>query len=485
MSDARALLTRISALRQRLEHAQGLLSQASSAAADPDTPDRLEREVADGMRAQALLDSSLRQIAGALTEEIIRPTQLTGRARRALEKGYELVGRLRQLGDDPIINGADADDPLPLGVRAAAAMTETAVRLVQAFPDAPSAQLRLSEGLDGILAAIADRVGTLAAAVAQRRQERERVETLAYLLAGLHGGPGLALDPFTALGESVLADARQGAPLRFLDAGPPPVTGDPTAARAWQVRQVASHSLTVAQVIARLARHAPEWRGQPAAPVLAALLHDAGLLGIPVTILAQPGPLTDGQRRAIEGHARAGAELVARQLPAAADLGDVIASHHERLDGTGYPAGLRAHQVPALSRLLAVADVYGAMACARPHRPAFDPRTALTDTLLLADRGLLDRTAAEGLLHLAFYPVGSVVELTDGSVGKVVATHAPIGDPHLPARPVLALLADGQGRLLPAPQHVDLAQSEGRSVVRTLPAAQRRQLLGWRYPEAA
>src|SRR5205085_669705 len=245
--------------------------------------------------------------------------------------------------------GAEADDPLAQGVRAAAAMTETAVRLVQAFPDAPSAQLRLSEGLEGILAAIADRIGALAAAVAQRRQERERVETLAYLLAGLHGGP-----------------------------------------------------------------------------VLAALLHDAGLLGIPVTILAQPGPLTDGHRRAIEGHARAGAELVARQLPAAADLGDVIASHHERLDGTGYPAGLRGHQVPALSRLLAVADVYGAMACPRPHRPAFDPRTALTDTLLLADRGLLDRTAAEGLLHLAFYPVGSVVELTDGSVGKVVATHAPV-----------------------------------------------------------
>src|SRR5205814_2892974 len=126
MSDARALLTRISALRQRLEHAQGLLHQASSAA-DPDTPDRLERDVADGTRAQAPLDSSLRQIAGALTEEIIRPTQLTARARRALEKGYELVGRLRQLGGDPIVSGADADDPLPLGVRAAAAMTETAV----------------------------------------------------------------------------------------------------------------------------------------------------------------------------------------------------------------------------------------------------------------------------------------------------------------------------------------------------------------------
>ena len=50
-------------------------------------------------------------------------------------------------------------------------------------------------------------------------------------------------------------------------------------------------------------------------------------------------------------------------------------------------------------------------------------RTALTDTLLLADRGALDRHCAERLLHLSFYPVGSVVELADGAVGLVVATH--------------------------------------------------------------
>ena len=64
------------------------------------------------------------------------------------------------------------------------------------------------------------------------------------------------------------------------------------------------------------------------------------------------------------------------------------------------------------------------MASARPHRPATDPRTALTDCLLLAEQGLLDRDFTEYLLALGFYPVGTVVELTDGRLGVVAAAHS-------------------------------------------------------------
>src|SRR5262249_55769253 len=119
----------------------------------------------------------------------------------------------------------------------------------------------------------------------------------------------------------------------------------------------------------------------------------------------------------------------------------------------------------------------------RPYRPAYDPRTALTDTLLTAEGGGLDRRHAERLLQLSFYPVGSVVELADGAVGLAVATHLVRRDMTTPSRPGLALVTDDQGQLLPAPRHVDLAACEGRSIVRTLPPARRRQVLGRRYPE--
>src|SRR5262245_13120744 len=190
MSDTRGLLKRITALRQRLDQAQGMLQEAGATAAkllsqtaSADLPDRLEQEVATGARVQALLDSSLRQIADVLDGgDGIRPTHLTAKVRRLLERGRELVHRLRRLADDRLLPD-DVDDPLVQGVRSAAAMLESALRFVQAFPDSPSAQLRLGEGLDGLLGAIADRIAAATAAATQRRQDAERVATLAQLLA--------------------------------------------------------------------------------------------------------------------------------------------------------------------------------------------------------------------------------------------------------------------------------------------------------------
>ena len=109
----------------------------------------------------------------------------------------------------------------------------------------------------------------------------------------------------------------------------------------------------------------------------------------------------------------------------------------------------------------------------------------LADTLLLAEQGGLDRHQAERLLQLSFYPVGSLVELADGCVGLVVATPTGRRDLNAPARPVLELLTDEQGQFLPVVQHLDLSQAESRSIVRLLPAGERRTLLGRRYPELA
>jgi hypothetical protein len=89
------------------------------------------------------------------------------------------------------------------------------------------------------------------------------------------------------------------------------------------------------------------------------------------------------------------------------------------------------------------------------------------------------------LLHLSFYPVGSVVELSDGAVGLVVATRQGRRDLNTPARPVVAVLTDAQGQVLPAPRHIDLAETEGPSILRGLPAAERRERLGRRYPDLA
>jgi HD-GYP domain-containing protein (c-di-GMP phosphodiesterase class II) len=207
------------------------------------------------------------------------------------------------------------------------------------------------------------------------------------------------------------------------------------------------------------------------------------MLNVPPEMLAGARPLDDEARRLIEAHCRVGAGLAARLLPNGSWLAEAVAAHHERLDGTGYPDGLRELQLSSLVRLLAVCDVYTALCSPRPHRPARETRTALTDTLLLAEQGKLDRVQAEHLLQLSFYPAGTVVELAEGNVAVVLATHGTYRDLNAPSRPVLAVLTDRQGRPLALPRYVDLGQCEGHSIVRTLAPEERRRVLGKRYPE--
>ncbi len=484
MTETQTLLGKIAALRQRLEQAQGLANEAGSAAAalaggDGGRLEVLQRKAAAGAEHDALVDVALHQLGdsdGAPTK--VLPTQLTARARRVIERGRELLARLRPLADhleseaqSPQRPGAD---PLARLYRETAAMTDSTLRMVQAFPNAPSAQLKLCEGLEAILQVVAQRVGVLTGAVAQRRLWSERVDTLAALLTALVNGEAADLRPYTALAEALIAEAVDGLPLRFQH-----------AAAEEPARFVACHSLTVAQVAARVVRHDPELRPRTLEAVLAALVHDVGMLRVPGDVLTRPGPLDDAGRRAVEGHARLSADLARRLLPDATWLAEATAAHHERLDGTGYPGGLREVQVSSLARLLAVCDTYAALCSPRPHRPARETRTALTDTLLLAESGALDKGHAERLLQLSFYPVGSAVEMADGAVGVVVATHLGRRDLNTPARPVVALLTDSQGRPLAAPLHLDLAQCESRSIVRSLPASERRELLGGPYPEWA
>jgi HD domain len=479
MSDTRVLLSKIAALRQRLDRLPESGASWPRLEPLPEGARQVENRLAAAAGYGTLLDGSFRQLADAPTalgEPAALPLRLTARAHRLLQLGRELLGQLRILGEffGPV---SDGTDPLAERYRQTVAVADTALRCVQAYPDSAAAQLRLCEGLEATLGGVAEQIAALHATVARRRREAGRVAALADLLQAMEAGKPAKLEHFVRIAEALLAEARDTVPLRFLLAEWP---DDGDAARL-----VARHCLTVAQVVARLVERDTDLRGQAIEAILAALIHDVGMLRVPREILAHTGPLDEGQRRMVEAHARIGGELVLKQLPDAGWLAEVTASHHERADGTGYPLGLRETQIPLLARLLAVCDIYAALCSARPQRGPLEPRTALTDTLVLADKGALDRSCAERLLHLSFYPAGSVVELADGATGLVVAMHPSRGDLHMPARPVVALLTNAQGQPLPVPQYLDLAACESRSIVRALVPAERRRVLGLRYAHLA
>jgi putative two-component system response regulator len=100
-----------------------------------------------------------------------------------------------------------------------------------------------------------------------------------------------------------------------------------------------------------------------------AILHDIGKISTPDAILDKPGPLTPGEYEVVKRHPAEGARIV-ESLRSARDVVPLIRWHHERMDGKGYPDGRVGGATPLLVRVLAVADVYDALASERPYRPA-------------------------------------------------------------------------------------------------------------------
>ncbi|WP_344091731.1 HD-GYP domain-containing protein, partial [Streptomyces stramineus] len=101
----------------------------------------------------------------------------------------------------------------------------------------------------------------------------------------------------------------------------------------------------------------------------AGILHDVGKLGIPTRLLRKDGPLTPEERRVIELHPEYGHEMV-RGIGFLDEARAAILHHHERLDGSGYPYGLKGHQIPQFARIVAVADAFDAMTSTRSYSRA-------------------------------------------------------------------------------------------------------------------
>lgn len=108
---------------------------------------------------------------------------------------------------------------------------------------------------------------------------------------------------------------------------------------------------------------------------LCGLVHDVGKIGLPAGLLEKPGALTLDERRQMEMHSTIG-ESILRNVDDYAEIAEVVRSHHERVDGNGYPDKLCGDQIPLLARIIAVADAYNAMTSDRPYRDAMPSRVA-------------------------------------------------------------------------------------------------------------
>jgi len=131
---------------------------------------------------------------------------------------------------------------------------------------------------------------------------------------------------------------------------------------------------------------------------LAALLHDLGMMFIPPDTLEKPGELSEAQLSTVRNHAEAEFQIL-KTIDLFCPVADIVHQHHERLDGSGYPTGLKGDDILLEARIIAVADVVEAMVSDRPHRRALGMEAAMTE--IASGKGTLyDANAVDACIRL-------------------------------------------------------------------------------------
>jgi putative nucleotidyltransferase with HDIG domain len=140
----------------------------------------------------------------------------------------------------------------------------------------------------------------------------------------------------------------------------------------------AGHEARVSDLAVRIARRmgmAPE---RLEGLMLGGLIHDIGKIGVPLQILTKPGRLTPEEFALVKSHVEAGYEVM-KNIQFPWPINRIIREHHERLDGSGYPAGLKGDEICLEAQIVAVADVAESMTSHRPYRPALKLEVAVAE----------------------------------------------------------------------------------------------------------
>lgn len=181
------------------------------------------------------------------------------------------------------------------------------------------------------------------------------------------------------------------------------------------------------------------------------LLFDVGKLGLDRELLNASRPLTEAEFDQVRGHVRLGVEMIEGTGLMNTDVIDMIAHHHERHDGSGYPNGLSGDAIPVFARIAAIVDCYDAITSPRSYSRAISPSQAVKMLYEWKDCDFQAELVEEFIQAVGIYPAGSLVELSSGEVGVVVAEYRTRR-----LRPRVLVVLDADKQALALPKSVDL-----------------------------
>lgn len=174
--------------------------------------------------------------------------------------------------------------------------------------------------------------------------------------------------------------------------------------------------------------------------VIGAILHDSGMLRISESIRNKNGKLIDSELKTLQMHTLYSYQIMSKELYYPEEVAQIALQHHERWNGAGYPQGTKETEISNGARIVSVADAFEAMVCERPYRNSMTGYFAMKNILSDNSRRFDPAVVKSFISSMGIYPIGSIVLLSDSSIGRVLSVHS-----NTPLRPELMLLIDSDG----------------------------------------
>jgi HD-GYP domain-containing protein (c-di-GMP phosphodiesterase class II) len=181
-----------------------------------------------------------------------------------------------------------------------------------------------------------------------------------------------------------------------------------------------AHSLATSVWALVFGRHLGLDREALAAVGLGGLLLDVGKIKLPTEMLNKDGPLTDVERAHMQTHVQHSLQIIREGGCVDQRVLDMVATHHERFDGSGYPKGLKGNQIPVFGRIGGIVDSYAAMTSTRPYAQAMSSYDAMREFKSLSDVLFQAEMVEQFIQAIGIFPVGTLVELNTGEIGVVL-----------------------------------------------------------------
>lgn len=196
--------------------------------------------------------------------------------------------------------------------------------------------------------------------------------------------------------------------------------------------------------------------------IIAALLHDTGMLQVSDSILLKQEKLTAEDIQKIRQHTSRSFSII-KKMGYSDKIAQTVLYHHEKWNGTGYPSRKKAAEIPLESRIIAVADTYVALVNSRPYRSYLIGYSAMR--AILSDNGVhFDPAIIKVFLKsIGIYPIGSIVKLSDQSLGKITDINS-----KTPLRPKILLVKDSAGRAIKEKRIIDLMEKQDLFITKAI-----------------